>query len=88
MRAPTVYGANARLDVEILSVSRIGDNRATVRLRKRLSSQAGAQTGMFTVTLMFEFRPQESRQLDEVWTNPFGFTVTEYAVRSDRQVEN
>lgn len=84
---PKVYGPNARMDVEILSITRVGNNRATVRLRKRLSSQQGAQTGMFTATLMFEFRPEKSRQLSEVWTNPFGFTVTEYAIRSDRQVE-
>ncbi len=30
---PTVYGPNARLDVEILSITQIGLNRATVRLR-------------------------------------------------------
>ena len=81
---PTVYGPNARLDVEILSVNRIGTNRATVRLRKRLSSINGAQTGLFTATLLFEFRPETRRSIDEVWTNPFGFTVLEYAIRSDR----
>lgn len=81
---PSVYGPDARLDVEILSINRIGDNRATVRLRKRLTSQQGVQAGLFTVTLMFDFRPEERRQIDEVWTNPFGFTVTEYAIRSDR----
>jgi len=81
---PNVYGPEARLDVEILSINRIGDNRATVRLRKRLTSQQGVQAGLFTVTLMFDFRPEERRQIDEVWTNPFGFTVTEYAIRSDR----
>jgi len=41
---PTVYGPNARLDVEILSINRIGTNRATVRLRKRLTSLNGVQT--------------------------------------------
>ncbi|SFQ68543.1 type IV secretion system protein VirB8 [Roseivivax halotolerans] len=81
---PTVYGPDARLDVEILSINRIGNNRATVRLRKRLASQQGTQTGLFTVTLMYDFRPEERRQIDEVWSNPFGFTVTEYAIRSDR----
>ena len=81
---PTVYGPNARLDVEILSINRIGTNRATVRLRKRLTSINGVQTGLFTATLLFEFRPEESRSIDQVWTNPFGFTVVEYAIRSDR----
>ena len=81
---PTVYGPNARLEVEILSISQIGTNRATVRLRKRLTSINGVQAGLFTATLLFEFRPEESRSIDEVWTNPFGFTVVEYAIRSDR----
>ncbi|MEO9983164.1 MAG: type IV secretion system protein, partial [Nitratireductor sp.] len=81
---PTVYGPNARLDVEILSINRIGSNRATVRLRKRLTSINGTQTGLFTATLLFEFRPETRRSIDEVWTNPFGFTVLEYSIRSDR----
>lgn len=81
---PTVYGQSARLDVEILSITRIGNNRAQVRLRKRLNSSQGVQTGLFTATLLYEFRPEERRSIDEVWTNPFGFTVTEYAIVSDR----
>ncbi len=81
---PTVYGPNARLDVEILSINLISNNRATVRLRKRLTSLQGVQAGLFTATLLFEFRPEESRSIDEVWTNPFGFTVVEYSIRSDR----
>lgn len=81
---PTVYGANARLEVEILSINRIGANRATVRLRKRLTSINGVQAGLFTATLLFEFRPETRRTIDEVWNNPFGFTVVEYAIRSDR----
>ncbi|RKF12251.1 type IV secretion system protein [Roseovarius spongiae] len=81
---PTVYGPNARLDVEILSINLISNSRATVRLRKRLTSINGVQAGLFTATLLFEFRPEESRSIDQVWTNPFGFTVVEYAIRSDR----
>jgi len=81
---PTVYGPNARLDVEILSINLISNSRATVRLRKRLTSLSGVQAGLFTATLLFEFRPEESRSIDQVWTNPFGFTVVEYSIRSDR----
>ncbi|SEJ82147.1 VirB8 protein [Marinovum algicola] len=81
---PSVYGPNARLEVEILSINRIGANRATVRLRKRLTSINGVQAGLFTATLLFEFRPETRRTIDEVWNNPFGFTVVEYAIRSDR----
>ena len=81
---PTVYGPNARLDVEILSINLISNSRATVRLRKRLTSIQGVQAGLFTAMLLFEFRPEESRSIDQVWTNPFGFTVVEYSIRSDR----
>lgn len=81
---PTIYGPKARLDVEILSITRVGVNRAQVRMRKRLTSLQGVQTGLFTATLLFEFRPEEQRSIDDVWANPFGFTVKEYSIRSDR----
>jgi len=55
-----------------------------VRLRKRLTSPQGAQDGSFTATLMFAFQPERTRSIDDVWQNPFGFTVTQYAIRSDR----
>ena len=72
------------MDVEVLSINRIGPDRVTVRLRKRLNSINGVQTGLFTATLLFEFRPEASRSIDQVWSNPFGFTVLEYSIRSDR----
>ena len=82
---PDLYGPQARLDVEVLSIQRIGANRAQARLRKRLTSPQGVQNGLFTATMLFEFRPEERRRIDEVWANPFGFTVTEYSIRSDRR---
>jgi len=70
---PTIYGSNGRLDVEILSINRIGVNRATVRLRKRLTSINGVQAGLFTATLLFEFRPETSRSLDQpLWLHGAG----------------
>lgn len=81
---PTRYGAGAEMAVEIASITLIGENRAQVRLRKRLTGPQGLQDGAFTATLMFEFHPEIPRVLDEVWQNPFGFTVTQYAIRSDR----
>ncbi len=81
---PDSYGADARLEVEVLSITHISSNRAQVRLRKRLNTPRGNQNGLFTATLLFEFRPENSRSIDDVWQNPFGFTVTEYAIRSDR----
>jgi type IV secretion system protein VirB8 len=81
---PTRYGAGAEMAVEIASITLIGDDRAQVRLRKRLTGPEGAQVGQFTATLMFAFRPDQPRSLDAVWENPFGFTVTHYAIRPDR----
>lgn len=81
---PTRYGPAAEMAVEIASITLIGDNRAQVRLRKRLTSPQGAQDGSFTATLMFAFQPERTRSIDDVWQNPFGFTVTQYAIRSDR----
>lgn len=81
---PDNYGTDARLDVEVLSITHISANRAQVRLRKQLNTPRGNLNGLFTATLMFEFRPENSRSIDDVWQNPFGFTVTEYAIRSDR----
>ncbi|MFN7177549.1 MAG: virB8 family protein [Thermaurantiacus sp.] len=81
---PSAYGPQAQMDVEILSITLISNNRAQVRLRKRLVSNRGNSTGLFTATLMFAFNPEVSRSIDEVWQNPFGFTVAEYTIRSDR----
>ena len=78
------YGPRARMDVEVLSVTPITNDRAQVRLRKRLKDDDGETQGLFTVTLAFRFETDEARSLDEVWTNPFGFTVYEYAITSDR----
>ena len=64
---PTRYGAAAEMAVEIASITLIGDNRAQVRLRKRLTSPQGAQDGSFTATLMFGFQPERTRSIDDVW---------------------
>ncbi|TGN68317.1 type IV secretion system protein [Paracoccus liaowanqingii] len=78
------YGPRARMDVEVLSVTLITNDRAQVRLRKRLQNDAGETQGLFTVTLAFRYETSEARSLEEVWTNPFGFSVYEYAITSDR----
>ncbi|MFC5567100.1 virB8 family protein [Rubellimicrobium aerolatum] len=84
---PEAYGPNARIDVEVLSITLITNNRAQVRLRKRLTAPDGATTGLFTATLLFGFTPEERRSIDEVWGNPLGFVVREYAITSDRLEE-
>ena len=84
---PEAYGPNARIDVEVLSIALITNDRAQVRLRKRLTAPEGVTTGLFTATLLFGFAPEERRSIDEVWGNPLGFVVREYAITSDRLEE-
>ncbi|MBP1806986.1 virB8 family protein [Rubellimicrobium aerolatum] len=84
---PEAYGPNARIDVEVLSIALITNDRAQVRLRKRLTAPEGVTTGLFTATLKFAFHPETQRQIDGVWTNPLGFTVEDYAIVSDRLEE-
>lgn len=84
---PDAYGPQARIDVEVLSITLITNSRAQVRLRKRLTAPEGVTTGLFTATLLFGFAPEERRSIDEVWANPLGFVVREYAITSDRLEE-
>lgn len=81
---PARYGDTARMDVEVISIAPLSGNRAQARIRKRLRGIEGEQLGNFTVTLAYEFQPTEVREIADVWANPFGFTVTDYAITSDR----
>ncbi|MCY1741006.1 virB8 family protein [Ensifer sp. SL37] len=84
---PTVYGANARIDVAVSSIANIGNNRAQARITKRLTTSEGMTEGTFIVTLAYAYDPSTLRNLDGVWANPFGFTVGEYTVAAERYRE-
>jgi len=81
---PTLYGENSRMDVEVISVTPISNDRATARIVKRLISPRGTTEGTFSVSLAYNFQPQEQRTLEALWQNPFGFSVREYVVSSER----
>lgn len=81
---PAVYGNDTRMDVEVISVSPITNNRSEARIVKRLITPKGVTEGVFRVMLAYSFKPQEQRQLEELWQNPFGFTVREYSVTAER----
>ncbi len=81
---PTQYGDNARMDVEVVSVTPITNDRAQARVVKRLTTPRGVTEGVFLVTLAYNFQPQEQRSLEALWQNPFGFTVREYVVTAER----
>lgn len=81
---PKKYGDKARMEVDVVSITPITNDRVQVRINKRLRDQNGETSGSFTVTLAFDFTPAEQRELSDVWANPFGFKVREYAITSDR----
>ena len=81
---PKIYGENARIDVAVSSISDIGNNRAQARVTKRLTTLDGVTEGTFVVTLAYDYYPSTLRSLDGVWSNPFGFTVSNYSVAAER----
>lgn len=81
---PKVYGDNARIDVAVVSISSISNQRAQARITKRLISPDGISEGTFVVTLAYEFEPSDLRDLQDIWSNPFGFKVKDYRVVSER----
>lgn len=81
---PRVYGQNARMDVAISSISKITKDRILARMTKRLMNKNGVTEGQFNVTLAYQFDASTLRNLDEIWANPFGFSVSEYSVTAER----
>lgn len=81
------YGPRARMNVDVLSVTLITEDRATVRIRKRLVDDNGVTDGRFTVTLAYRYETEGGRDLDDVWNNPFGFSVYEYSITEDKWEE-
>lgn len=77
---PSQYSDKARIDVAISSITLLSDNRAQIRLRKRLTSQDGIKDNAFLVTLEYELAPSKQASLETVWKNPFGFIVKNYRV--------
>ena len=81
---PERYGREARITVRIRSISVLGDNTAQVRFVRRLerTGQPAIERD-FVATVGFEFRPRTERNLQQVWENPLGFTVTSYRVDAE-----
>ncbi|WP_079212793.1 type IV secretion system protein [Brucella pituitosa] len=77
---PRQYRDNARIDVAISSITLLSENRAQVRLLKRLTTTDGIKDNAFLVTLEYELTPSKKKSLEAVWKNPFGFVVKNYRV--------
>jgi type IV secretion system protein VirB8 len=81
---PERYGRDTRISVRIRSISVLGDNTAQVRFIRRLEQPGhNAVERDFVATAGFEFQPRTERNLQQVWRNPLGFTVTSYRVDAE-----
>lgn len=85
---PAQYGDKARIDVAISNINLMSDNRAQVRLQKRLTTSDGITDGVFLVTLEYDLVPARQSSLEAVWKNPFGFMVTNYRIVSNQYERN
>ena len=82
---PKLFGDRATVDVNVTSIARISNDRAQVRMIKRLTTPDGVSEGAFTVVMMYAFEPGEEKTLEAVWQNPLGFKVLDYAITADKR---
>ncbi len=81
---PTIYANRSRLVVIIVSITLLTETTAQVRFRKSLQTRGEKPVERdFVATVGFEFRPRVERNLQAVWKNPLGFTVTNYRVDAE-----
>jgi len=81
---PSIYEDNIRVKVTIVSISQLSATTAQVRFRKALEEE-GIQNieRDFVATVGFAFNPKVERNLEAVWRNPLGFTVSNYRIDAE-----
>ncbi len=81
---PRVYGQGSEVSVRIKAINFLEPLVAQVRFEKSLRRpRQEAVTRSFVATVGFEFEPRRERQLQRVWENPLGFTVTTFRVDAE-----
>lgn len=81
---PAIYEDNIRVKVTIVSISQLSDTTAQVRFRKILEEEGNKNVERdFVATVGFAFNPKVERNLEAVWRNPLGFTVSNYRIDAE-----
>ncbi|MBM9595054.1 virB8 family protein [Roseitranquillus sediminis] len=81
---PDLYGRDTLITVRVRSVSVLDADTAQVRFTRRMERPGLEPVERdFVATVGFEFRPRIERNLEQVWHNPLGFTVTGYRVDAE-----
>ena len=81
---PNLYARDTAISTRVRSISVLDDDTAQVRfVRRRESEGLDPVERDFVATVGFAFEPRVERNLDQVWRNPLGFTVTGYRVDAE-----
>ena len=81
---PNIYTTRSRLIVKVISITLLTESTAQVRFRKKLETEGEKPVERdFVATVGFEFQPKIERNLESVWKNPLGFTVTNYRIDAE-----
>lgn len=81
---PNLYGRDTAITVRVRSLSVLDEDTAQVRFVRRLEAPGLDPVERdFVATVGFAFSPRVERNLDQVWRNPLGFTVTGYRVDAE-----
>ncbi|MGB7336996.1 MAG: type IV secretion system protein [Salaquimonas sp.] len=81
---PDIYTNRSRLKVTIISITLLSEGTAQVRFRKALEREGERSVERdFVATVGFIFEPRVERNLQAVWKNPLGFTVTNYRIDAE-----
>lgn len=81
---PRIYGQGSEVSIRIKAINFLQPQVAQVRFEKTLRRpRQEAVTRSFVATVEFEFEPRRERQLQRVWENPLGFTVTTFRVDAE-----
>lgn len=81
---PTLYGRDTMISVRVRSISVLDGDTAQVRFVRRMEKPGLEPVERdFVATVGYAFRPRVERNLEQVWRNPLGFTVTGYRVDAE-----
>ena len=81
---PAVYGETSLIRVRVRSITILNDNTAQVRFTRALEDPGlEPVVRAFVATVGFTFKPRTERNLEAVWKNPLGFTVTSYRIDAE-----
>ena len=81
---PRVYGEGVEITVKVKNINFLNQSVAQVRFTKKLTHPIqGSQEGAFVANIEFEFDPKKERELNLVWENPLGFSITSYVVSAE-----